>query len=72
MILTTLNASIRIHEKKILQSVLGLAGGLALVALIFEGFSLDTCALPRLWIIFGLLTAASTTQVEESENVEQE
>jgi hypothetical protein len=40
--------------------VIGAAGGLALIAQIFEGFSLDTFALPQLWIITGLVTAAST------------
>ncbi|MCH8877304.1 MAG: O-antigen ligase family protein [Chloroflexi bacterium] len=38
--------------------VLGTAGMLALVAQIFEGFSLDTFALPQLWIVLGLVTAA--------------
>lgn len=40
-----------------LQSV-GLAGQLTLIALIIEGFSLDTFALPYYWISFGLATAA--------------
>ncbi|HZU86508.1 MAG TPA: hypothetical protein VFF78_03425 [Anaerolineaceae bacterium] len=40
-----------------LQSV-GLAGQLAVVALVIEGFSLDTFALPYYWISFGLATAA--------------
>jgi O-antigen ligase len=37
---------------------LGLAGRLALAALLVEGFSLDTYALPYWWISFGLVTAA--------------
>jgi O-antigen ligase len=41
-----------------LQAV-GTAGALYLVVLVFEGFSLDTFALPQLWLIPGLLTAAS-------------
>jgi O-antigen ligase len=36
----------------------GLAGELALVAMLFEGFSIDTYALPYYWFSFGLLTAA--------------
>ncbi len=39
-------------------SMIGLAGILALVAQILEGFSLDTFALPQLWIMLGMLTAA--------------
>lgn len=40
-----------------LYAALGLAGGMALVAQIFEGLSLDTFALPQLWIMLGLITA---------------
>lgn len=40
------------------MGVLGLAGMLALGALLVEGFSLDTFALPQLWLIPGLVTAA--------------
>ncbi len=38
----------------------GLAGLLALVAMLIEGFSLDTYALPYWWMMFGLVTAAWT------------
>lgn len=38
----------------------GLAGVLALTALLVEGFSLDTYALPYWWMMFGLVTAAWT------------
>jgi len=38
---------------------IGLAGQFALIALIFEGFSLDTFALPYLWVIFGILISTS-------------
>jgi O-antigen ligase len=41
-----------------IQRMIGLAGLLSLVALIFEGFSLDTFALPHLWVMLGLVTAA--------------
>jgi hypothetical protein len=36
---------------------IGLAGLLCLAAQLFEGFSLDTYALPQLWIMLGLLSA---------------
>ncbi|MGH2605554.1 MAG: hypothetical protein ACRDG5_03085, partial [Anaerolineales bacterium] len=38
--------------------LIGLAGALAALIQLIEGFSLDTYALPQLWIIFGLVTAA--------------
>lgn len=41
-----------------LPSTLGLAAQLGLIALILEGFSLDTFALPYFWVLFGLATAA--------------
>lgn len=41
-----------------IRALLGLAGLLGLLAQVFEGFSLDTFALPQLWILCGLLTAA--------------
>jgi hypothetical protein len=51
-------------------SVLGLAGVFALLAQFFEGFSLDTFALPQLWIILGFLVSSqllgSDSPVRES------
>jgi hypothetical protein len=38
---------------------LSLAGKFVLLALLFEGFSLDSFALPYIWFALGLLTAAS-------------
>lgn len=40
------------------RRTLGMAGLLSLLALLFEGFSLDTFALPHLWVMLGLVTAA--------------
>lgn len=45
---------------------LGIAGGLSLVALAFEGFSLDTFALPQLWLILGLITATEARSQTQS------
>lgn len=42
-----------------LTSMVGLAGLLALVAQAIEGFSLDTFALPQLWITLGFVAAAT-------------
>ena len=42
-----------------LQRMVAVAALLALAAQLLEGFSLDTFALPQLWIILGLLTAAA-------------
>jgi O-antigen ligase len=46
-----------IQYGKVFQAT-GLAGAFVLVALMIEGFSLDTFALPYYWIPFGLLTAS--------------
>ncbi len=49
-----------LKKGKGLNEVLGLASLLALLAQFWEGFSLDSFALPQLWIILGLTTAAIT------------
>ena len=41
-----------------LERYFGLAGVFAFVAQLVEGFSLDSYALPQLWIVFGLATSA--------------
>jgi len=41
------------------RRLIGLAALLALVAQVGEGFSLDSFALPQLWVMLGLLTAAA-------------
>jgi O-antigen ligase len=46
-----------LRSERPLPGVVGLASGMALIALVIEGFSLDTFALPQLWILFGLLTS---------------
>ncbi len=38
--------------------MMGIAGILAFTAFVIEGFSLDSFALPQMWIVFGLLTAS--------------
>ena len=38
--------------------MMGIAGILAFSAFVIEGFSLDSFALPQMWIVFGLLTAS--------------
>lgn len=49
-----------------LARTIGMAGLLALVAQLVEGFSLDSFALPQLWIMLGLVTAAvGAADVEE-------
>lgn len=44
-----------LHEKSF--QMLGQAGEFVLIALLIEGFSIDTFALPYYWFTFGLLTA---------------
>jgi O-antigen ligase len=43
------------------ERYVGLAGLIASVAQIVEGFSLDSYALPQMWIVFGLVTSALWT-----------
>ncbi len=45
-------------NKKKIHGMLGLAGKLVLVAFIAEGFSIDTFALPYLWLMLGFVSAA--------------
>ena len=45
-------------SRKGVMGMLGFAGSLTLVAQIVEGFSLDTFALPHLWTMLGLISAA--------------
>ncbi len=52
--------------RQAMPRVVGMAGVLALSALVVEGFSLDTFALPHTWILFGLATA-QTRQLRSSE-----
>jgi hypothetical protein len=49
-----------------LQKAIGLAGVLALAAQIAEGFSLDTFALPQLWIIMGLVSGQAASLLTRS------
>jgi O-antigen ligase len=49
--------AIKMSKQSGLIAAVGVGAGLGLVALIFEGFSLDTFALPQLWVVLGLLTA---------------
>jgi len=50
--------TLRSHPDRLFRTI-GLAGGLVLVALVAEGFSVDSFALPYWWISLGLLSAAS-------------
>ena len=56
LILMGLSARALLKSSERLDRFFGLAGLLCLVAQIFEGFSLDTYALPQLWIMLGLLS----------------
>lgn len=50
---------------------LGLAGALALICLLIEGFSLDSFALPYLWFTFGLISAASSLAYRQEADAEK-
>ena len=66
------NGAIRMVKKKGVLSVMGLAAGLALTAQIFEGFSLDTFALPQLWIMMGFLSAVLILDSRENKPKESD
>ena len=48
--------------------MMGIAGILAFTAFVIEGFSLDSFALPQMWIVFGLLTAVWWNSERRSSN----
>jgi O-antigen ligase len=48
-------------DRQALMRTLGLAGQLSLIALLVEGFSVDSFALPYAWVALGILTAASAS-----------
>ena len=45
------------RKENVLLAAIGMAGLLAILAQLIEGFSLDTFALPQLWVMLGLVTA---------------
>ena len=67
MLLLGLGAWSLLKGRDGIRTVLGLAGLLALLAQIFEGFSLDTFALPQLWLMLGMLTAAITLMLRSED-----
>lgn len=63
-------AARRLHkDASPLLRALGLMGQFSLLALLLEGFSVDTFALPFIWISLGLITAASFVRRQESSKV---
>lgn len=50
---------LRLHRSSLLLRTLGWMGAFAILAFLAEGFSIDSFALPYLWFVMGLLTAAS-------------
>lgn len=58
-------------SSKLAQAV-GITGQIALIGLVFEGFSLDTFALPYYWMTLGLVVAAQRIFTVKSSNSKQE
>jgi hypothetical protein len=46
-------------------AVAGLAGQMALVAFLIEGFSIDSFALPYIWVSFGIISASGLLSRKE-------
>jgi O-antigen ligase len=53
-------------QKNPLAATIGLGGQLMLIAFLLEGFSVDSFALPYLWISAGLVTAAANACLQDS------
>ena len=66
LIVVALAAAGLARKRNRLLAAMGMAGLLAILAQIVEGFSLDTFALPQLWIMLGLVTAAWYLASDES------
>ena len=63
LLASTARALIRSRDR--FDRFIGISGAICLIAQIFEGFSLDTYALPQLWIMLGLLTAWGTKRLRD-------
>lgn len=57
-----------VRQGRPMAITIGTAGLLALMAQIAEGFSLDSFALPQLWIMMGLVTAATQVFSTQEDN----
>ena len=53
-------------ENAVMAKVLGLAGLMVAMMQFFEGFSLDTFALPQMWIVFGFVTLVSSSRFRQT------
>ena len=58
LILMASAASVLSGRRQGLQRVIGLAGLLGLASILVEGFSLDSFALPQMWILLGIVNNA--------------
>jgi len=55
------------HDRSRFIQAIGLFGEIVVVAMVIEGFSVDTFALPYFWLSLGILTAAFTIWVNGSD-----
>jgi len=63
LVMMGLGAARLARSSAVIMRVVGLGALLALATQMFEGFSLDTFALPQLWIVLGLVAAGLTTSL---------
>jgi hypothetical protein len=68
LFIMALGALMLIKKRNGLSGVVGLATFLAILAQFWEGFSLDTFALPQFWILLGLTTALLTNRTDPIES----
>jgi hypothetical protein len=66
LVLLWRSASESIRSKNILIKTIALAGQFSLLAFIVEGFSIDSFALPYLWVMSGLICAAGLLYRKEN------
>jgi hypothetical protein len=57
------------HETLVMLRAMGWMGSITLLTFLAEGFSIDSFALPYLWISLGLVTAASAVARSKAEQV---
>jgi hypothetical protein len=60
------NRLLRRQQSSLLRAI-GWMGALAVVAFLVEGFSVDSLALPYIWVSLGLVTAAGSLARRQAE-----
>jgi O-antigen ligase len=62
------SAFLLLKSGAVLEKVVALSGLMVVVIQLFEGFSLDTFALPQMWIVFGFVALVSSSRYQQTRN----